>query len=216
MALTDAVRAPGVMVLVLWKETDVVPNAFMMNRRKRKGETKRVDRCIVRLYVTVTEKDGPAPADAKLPAQILIVTGVDVAACGASVAGTPEGGCQTRLLLVDGQAPGVTPAPETATFGISDAVPWLSMQKYAGVAAPPEVNDQGNGEKPVFTYLTSPSAGHEVGLVKVGCVRKMLWPALMVDVLLKVTWVNAKLMPTISIGITKASSFSHLVFIVTG
>jgi hypothetical protein len=89
------------------------------------------------------------------------------------------------------------------------------MQKYAEVAAAPEVNDQGNDEKPELRYLTSLSAGHVVGLAKVGCVRKILWPALMVDVLLKVTWVRAKPMPTIRIGITNASSLSDRVFMVT-
>jgi len=168
-------------------------------------------------YVTVTVNVGPVVVDVmKLPAQTLMVTGVGEAVCGVSDVGTPVGVCQTRLLPVDGQDPAVIPAPETVTAGLSAAVPWLSMQKYAEVAEAPEVNDQGSEEKPVLMYLTSPSAGHEVGLVKVGCVKKMLWPALMVDVLLKVTWVSAKPMPTISIGITKASSFSHLVFIVTG
>lgn len=61
------------------------------------------------------------------------------------------------------------------------------MQKYAEVAAAPEVNAHDNDEKPEFRYLTSLSPGQEPGLVKVGCVRKMLWPAEMVDVLLNVT-----------------------------
>ena len=68
--------------------------------------------------------------------------------------------------------------------------------------------------KPELMYLTSASGGHDPGLVKLGCVKKMLCPALMFDVLLNVTWVSAKPIPTISIGITNASNFSHRVFIV--
>jgi len=130
LALADALRGRGgLIVVVFWKETDVAPSTFMINSRKRKGETKRVDWCNLSLYVTVTEKDGPAPGGVKLPAQTLIVTGVEEALCGASDAGTPVGVCQTRLLLDDGHVPVVIPAPETATPGLSAAVPWLSMQK---------------------------------------------------------------------------------------
>lgn len=75
------------------------------------------------LYVTVTEKGGPAPMGVKPPAQTLIATGVVVAVCGASVVGTFEGSTQTRLLLVDGHVPVVIPAPEDVTLGASDAVP---------------------------------------------------------------------------------------------
>jgi hypothetical protein len=42
-ALTEAVRAPRAMMVVLLKETDVAPSTFMINSRKRKGETKTVD-----------------------------------------------------------------------------------------------------------------------------------------------------------------------------
>ena len=63
-----------------------------------------------------------------------MIIGVDEAACAASDAGTPVGITQTRLLLDDGQVPVVIPVPDTATDGLSEAVPWLSMQKYAEVA----------------------------------------------------------------------------------
>ena len=151
MALADTLSGAGwLIVLVFWKVTKVAPYTFVMSKRKRKGEINMVDRCIVSLYVTVTVKEGPAPAGVLLPAQTLRITGVAEAVCAASVVGTPEGVSQTRLLLVDGQSPAVIPAPETATLGLSDAVPWLSMQKYAGVAAAPEVNAQGREAKPVL------------------------------------------------------------------
>ena len=215
LALTDAVRAPGVIVVVLSKESDVVASAFIISRRKRRGEAKTASRPKIQLYVTVTVKDGPVPAGVKLPAQTLMVTGEVVVPCAASDVGTPMGVCQTRLLLDDGQPPAVIPVPENVTFGISGAVPWLSMQKYAEVGATaPEVNAHCNDAKPEFWYLTSASAGHEVKAVKVGCVMKMFWPATIVEVLLNVTWTKAKPTLTISIGITNASSFNHRVFIV--
>ena len=133
MASTVAVRAPRVIVVVLSKESDVAPSAFKISRTKRKGEAKTASRPKIQLYVTATVKDGPVPAGVLLPAQTPIVTGVDVAVWAGSVAGTPEGGCQTRPLPVDGQDPAAIP-PENATLGKSGAVPWLSMQKYAEVA----------------------------------------------------------------------------------
>ena len=129
LALTDALRAPGVIVVVLSKESDVAPTAFITSRRNRKGEAKMASRPKIQLYVTATAKVGPGPAGVKPPAQTLMVTGFSVAPCAASDVGTPTGVCQTRLLLVEGQVPVVIPAPEAVTLGISDAVPWLSMQK---------------------------------------------------------------------------------------
>jgi hypothetical protein len=150
LAVTEALRTPRIMVLVLLKETDVAPNAFIVRTRKRRGDAKMLSRPKFPLYVTDTMKAGPVPMDSKLPAHTLMVIGVVAATCAASDVGTPTGVSQTKLLLVDGHTPVVIPPPETVTAGMSEAVPWLSMQKYAEVEEVPAVSAQVNGVKPAF------------------------------------------------------------------
>ena len=126
------------MIVLFWKETDVAANTITVGRRRRSGLTKRTtDRRIFETYVTVTVKEGPGPADVPLPAQTVIVIGVEVAVCAARLVGTPEGAAHVRVLAVDGHTPFAIPVPEEVTLGVSAEVPWLSMQKNAWTAAPP-------------------------------------------------------------------------------
>ncbi len=127
------------MIVLFWKETDVEANTITVGRSRRSGLTRRTaDRRIFDPYVTVTVKEGPAPADVPLPAQTVIVIGAEVVAvCAARLVGTPEGAAHVRVLAVDGHAPLAIPVPEAVTLGVSAEVPWLSMQKNAWAAAPP-------------------------------------------------------------------------------
>jgi len=137
LAVSEEAR-PGSMIVLFWKETDVEANTIAAGRRRRSGLTSRTtDRRIFDPYVTVTVKEGPVPADVPLPAQTVIVIGVEVTVCAARVVGTPEGAAHVRVLAVDGHTPLAIPVPEAVTLGVSAEVPWLSMQKNAWAAGPP-------------------------------------------------------------------------------
>ena len=126
------------MIVLFWKETDVEANTITAGRKRRSGLTRRTtDRRIFDLYVTVTVKGEPVPADVPLPAQTVIVIGVEVTVCAARVVGTPEGAAHVRVLAVDGHTPLEIPVPEAVTLGVSAEVPWLSMQKNAWTPGPP-------------------------------------------------------------------------------
>ena len=137
LAVSEEAR-PGSMIVLFWKETDVEANTITAGRKRRSGLTRRTtDRRIFDLYVTVTVKGEPVPADVPLPAQTVIVIGVEVTVCAARVVGTPEGAAHVRVLAVDGHTPLAIPVPEAVTLGVSAEVPWLSMQKNAWTPGPP-------------------------------------------------------------------------------
>ena len=73
------------MIVLFWKETDVEANTITVGRRRRELTRRMIDRRIFDPYVTVTVKEGPVPADVPLPAQTVIVIGVEVTVCAARV-----------------------------------------------------------------------------------------------------------------------------------